>query len=81
MLIIKCSQECYGRTDGSVTISFRNVVGEGIIKRSKEINALMLQILHIAFNVEFRSYLKSACVKFGQMYDCGGSRNIKLNVC
>ena len=32
MLIIECSQGCYGRTDGSVTISLRNFVGEGIIK-------------------------------------------------
>jgi hypothetical protein len=30
MLILECSQGCYGRTDGSVTISFRNFVGEGI---------------------------------------------------
>ena len=33
MLILECSQGCYGRTDGSVTISLRNFVGEGIIKR------------------------------------------------
>ena len=36
MLILECSQECYGRTDGrtdgSVNISLRNFVGEGIIK-------------------------------------------------
>jgi hypothetical protein len=36
MLILECSQGCYGRTDGrtdnSVTISLRNFVGEGIIK-------------------------------------------------
>ena len=43
MLILKCSQGCYGRmdgrkegqkdgrTDGSVTISLHNFVGEGII--------------------------------------------------
>jgi hypothetical protein len=31
MLILECSQECYGRTDGSVTISLCNFVGEGII--------------------------------------------------
>jgi len=30
-LILECSQGCYGRTDGSVTISLRNFVGEGII--------------------------------------------------
>jgi hypothetical protein len=37
MLILECSQECYGRTegrtDGSVTISLRNFVGEGIIRK------------------------------------------------
>ena len=36
MLILECSQGCYGRTDGrkdgSITISHRNFVGEGIIK-------------------------------------------------
>jgi hypothetical protein len=32
MLILECSQGCYGRTDGSVTISLRNSIGEGIIK-------------------------------------------------
>ena len=31
MLILECSQGYYGRTDGSVTISLRNFVGEGII--------------------------------------------------
>jgi len=35
MLILECSQGWYGRTegrtDGSVTISLRNFVGEGII--------------------------------------------------
>jgi len=38
-LILECSQGCYGRTgqtegrkDGSVTISLRNFVGEGITK-------------------------------------------------
>jgi len=35
MLILECSQGCYGRTDGSVTISLRNFVGEGIIKTEK----------------------------------------------
>ena len=36
MLILECSQGCYARTDGrkdgSITISHRNFVGEGIIK-------------------------------------------------
>ena len=30
MLILECSQGCYGRKDGSVTISLRNFVCEGI---------------------------------------------------
>jgi len=39
MLILECSQGCYGRmdgrrTDGSVTISLRNFVGEGIKKQT-----------------------------------------------
>jgi hypothetical protein len=32
MLILECSQGCYGRTDGNVIISLRNFIGEGIIK-------------------------------------------------
>ena len=32
MLILECSQGCYGRTEGSVTIFLRNFVGEGIKK-------------------------------------------------
>ena len=35
MLILECSQGCYGRTDGSVTISLCNFVGEGIKKDHK----------------------------------------------
>jgi hypothetical protein len=38
---LECSQGCYGRTDGSVTISLRNFVGEGIIiGKSKKYNGL-----------------------------------------
>jgi hypothetical protein len=32
MLILEYSQGCYGRTEGSVTISLRNFVGEEIAK-------------------------------------------------
>ena len=39
MLILECSQGCDGRTDGSVTISLRNFVGEGI-KSSSNDNSL-----------------------------------------
>ena len=35
MLILECSQGCYGRTEGSVTISLRNFVGEEIKKIGK----------------------------------------------
>jgi hypothetical protein len=34
MLILECSQGCYGK-DGSITISLRNFVGEGIIRLNK----------------------------------------------
>jgi hypothetical protein len=33
MLTLECSQGCDRRTDGSVTISLRNFVGEGIISK------------------------------------------------
>ena len=39
MLILECSQGCDGRTNGSVTISLRNFVGEGI-KSSSDDNSL-----------------------------------------
>ena len=39
MLILECSQGCDGRTDGSVTISLRNFVGEGM-KSSSNDNSL-----------------------------------------
>ena len=39
MLILECSQGCDGRTDGSVNISLRNFVGEGI-KSSSNDNSL-----------------------------------------
>jgi hypothetical protein len=35
MLILECSQGCYGRTDGSVSISLRNFFGEGIIRQDE----------------------------------------------
>ena len=37
MLILECSQGCYGRTDGSVTISLHNFVGEGLISLNVKI--------------------------------------------
>jgi glutamine cyclotransferase len=40
MLILECSQECYGRTDGSVTISLHNFVGEGITKNEDALYVL-----------------------------------------
>ena len=40
MLILECSQGCYGRTDGSVTISLRNFVGEGITKNEDALYVL-----------------------------------------
>ena len=39
MLILECSQGCDRRTNGSVTISLRNFVGEGI-KSSSNDNSL-----------------------------------------
>ena len=39
MLILECSQGCDGQTDGSVTISLGNFVGEGI-KSSSNDNSL-----------------------------------------
>jgi hypothetical protein len=48
MLILEWSQGCYWRTDGSVTISLRNFVGEGIIKKQWTIEEISIfkVILH-----------------------------------
>ena len=47
MLILECSQGCDGRTDGSVTvtISLRNLVGEGM-KSSSNDNSLNIKPLY-----------------------------------
>jgi hypothetical protein len=46
MLNLECSQGCYrrtnGRMDGSVTISLRNFVGEGIIKQQGTIEEISI---------------------------------------
>ena len=46
MLNLEWSQGCYGRTngrmDGSVTISLRNFVGEGIIKQQGTIEEISI---------------------------------------
>ena len=52
MLILECSQGCYGRTDGwkegrkdgsvTNTISLRNFVGEGIIKGNAKYSIIMM---------------------------------------
>ena len=45
MLILKCSQGCYGRMDGSVTISLRNFVCEGIIMLRTQYIPTTIQLL------------------------------------
>jgi hypothetical protein len=46
MLILECSQGCYWKTDGSITISLRNFVGEGIkITSSSSNNSNIIQRL------------------------------------
>ena len=52
MLILECSQGCYGRTtDDSVSISLRNFVGEGIIKIYKSCFVRKLTTVIILYNV------------------------------
>ena len=53
MLILECSQGCYGRTDGSVTISLRNFVGEGITSS--------VQIFFNSVNTLISLYLTCDC--------------------
>ena len=46
MLILECSQGCYGRTDGSVTISLRNFVGKEITK----IQPILIQLSRLSMD-------------------------------
>jgi hypothetical protein len=50
MLILECSQGCYGRTDGrtegSVSISFCNFVGERITSLRALLKQCMFQTIH-----------------------------------
>ena len=54
MLILECSQGCYGRTegrmDGSVTISLRNFVGEGINITTTVIRVVMVMLFNATYN-------------------------------
>jgi hypothetical protein len=61
MLILECSQGCYGRTDGSVTISLRNFVGEGIIKQQWTIEEI--SIFSNSSILEWRAGLSDTILK------------------
>ena len=54
MLILECSQGCYGRTegrtDGSITISLRNFVGEGINITTTVIRVVMAMLFNATYN-------------------------------
>jgi hypothetical protein len=70
MLILECSQGCYGRTDGrkegrtdgSVTISLRNFVGEGIINIGKKNTCVSTTTLALILS----AYIKVFIVIFEQ---------------
>ena len=61
MLILECSQGCYGRTDGSVTISLCNFVGEGIIKQQWTIEEI--SIFSNSSHLEWRAGLSDTILK------------------
>jgi hypothetical protein len=74
MLILECSQGCYGRTDGrkegqtdgSVTISLRNFVGEGIINIGKKntcVSATTLALILSAYIKVFIVIFEQALLK------------------
>ena len=60
MLILECSQRLW-RTDGSVTISLRNFVGEGIIKQQWTIEEI--SIFSNSSHLEWRSGLSDTIMK------------------
>jgi hypothetical protein len=64
MLILVCSQGCYGRTDGSVTISLRNFVGEGIINKIEVDNMRDVAVSAATF----RQHMRMACL-FPNLFD------------
>jgi hypothetical protein len=49
MLILECSQGCYRRTDGSVTISLRNFVGKGIIRSTNRNKVIIWKPIFFTF--------------------------------
>jgi len=59
MLILECSQGCdgrkEGRTDGSVTISLRNFVGEGIKSTKKTLNIKVIPIIKFIISNKART--------------------------
>ena len=60
MLILECSQRLW-RTDGSVTISLRNFVGEGIIKQQWTIEEI--SIFSNSSHLEWRVELSDTSLK------------------
>ena len=71
MLILECSQGCYGRTDSSVTIylSLRNFVGEGIKKQLATDNFynilwilaflfIFVHLFHLTSNIQGSHYFQ-----------------------
>jgi hypothetical protein len=68
MLILECSQGCYERTDGSITISLCNFVGEGIINAKNGIGSRSLEL-----NVSFVNTFSFLCLNFYQLYQISRS--------
>ena len=62
MLILECSQGCYGRTDGSVTICHHNFVGEGIKKL-----IFLMETIVFGFKYIKNILLQQFIIYFGQI--------------
>ena len=83
MLFLDCSQGCYGRTDVRVTISLRNIVGEGIIKQQWTIEEI--SIFSNSSHLEWRAGVSDTILKgtyparFGLIWFCS-FRGEDLNV-
>ena len=74
MLILECSQGCDGRTEGSVIISLRNFVGEGII--NTKLNDL--KILSRTYDSYHSPLLRCSCYCHRKWEGCDGTKHKQL---
>ena len=73
MSILECSQGCYRRKDGIITISFRNFVGEGIKmpksyilfwKQTYNVMSLQWYLCHQDVKIHFTDFFQTIVISY-----------------